>query len=264
MPFARSIPVSVAMLAAATIGGTAFAHPPAPVDERGRAITGKLHLWMHQAKVPLVAGRVQIRRRSCPGHPGLSGCVFSRRPRIVFMRRGVRDPRRLVYHELGHVFDLRVLNRRERAAFKRIMGIRRRGWFRGGLPPAEWFADGYADCALHRQLRRRARRTEYGYSPTTSQHARVCRLIHNAAAPRGTPPQPPQNPPPVVDSKPPPPEESQPGQGDTCNLVDQLLTDCKPGSPQGSPLALREEPFFTEERRTSRGARSRVRPLAFG
>jgi hypothetical protein len=236
MPRASAIRVSVAVLATAAVGGTALAHPPAPVDERGRAITGKLHLWMHQAKVPLVGGRVRFRRRSCPGHPGLSGCVFSRRPSTIFMRRGVKDPRRLLYHELGHMFDLRVLNRRERGIFKRIMGIRRRGWFRGGLPPAEWFADGYAGCAFRRQLRRRARPTAYGYAPTTSQHGRVCRLIHNAAAPRGRPPQPPANPPLVVDSKPPPPQQSQPGQGQTCNLVDQLLTGCKPGSPLGSPL----------------------------
>jgi hypothetical protein len=191
---------------------------------------------MHQAKVPLVGGRVQIRRQSCPGHPSLAACVFSRRPWILYLKPGLKEPRRLVYHELGHVFDLRVLNRRERGIFKRIMGIRLRGWFRGGLPPAEWFADGYAGCALRRQLRRRARPTAYGYSPTTSQHARVCQLIRDAASPQGRPPQPPSNPPPVVDSKPPPPEQSSPGQGETCNLVDQLLTDCKPGSPLGSPL----------------------------
>ena len=45
------------------------AHPPAPVDEDGRAIRGKLHTWLHQANVPLVRGRVRIRRTGCPGHP---------------------------------------------------------------------------------------------------------------------------------------------------------------------------------------------------
>lgn len=49
---------------------------------------------------------------------------------------------RLLYHELGHVFDLLVLNGRERRRFKRIAGIRRDDWFHGGLPPAEWFGDG--------------------------------------------------------------------------------------------------------------------------
>jgi hypothetical protein len=54
-----------AMLAAAA--PPALAHPPAPVDEGGRAITGKLHTWMHQADVPLLRGQVQIRRAECPG-----------------------------------------------------------------------------------------------------------------------------------------------------------------------------------------------------
>jgi hypothetical protein len=236
MSCASAIRLSVVALLTAGVAAPALGHPPAPVTERGGAITGKVHRWMHQAKVPLVGGRVQIRRRSCPGHPSFAGCVFSRRPQTVYLRPGLKEPRRLLYHELGHVFDLRVLNRRERGIVKRVMGIRRQGWFRGGLPPAEWFAEGYAGCALRRQLRRRAGPTAYGYSPTVSQHARICRLIRNAAAPRGRPPEPPNNPPPVVDSKPPPPEESRPGQGQQCNLADQLLTDCKPGSPLGSPL----------------------------
>jgi hypothetical protein len=225
-----------AALAAAVLAGPAVAHPPAPITERGRPIQGKLHRWMHQAKVPLVGGRVQIRRRSCPGHPSFAGCVFSGRPRTLYLRPGLREPRSKLYHELGHVFDLRVLNRRERTIFKRIVGIRRQGWFRGGLPPAEWFADSYASCAVRLRLQRRARPTPYGYSPTRSQHARVCRLIRNAAAPRGRPPQPPKNPPPVVDTKPPPPQERQPDQGQGCSLIDQLLTGCKPGSALGSPL----------------------------
>lgn len=216
------------------VAAPAVAHPPAPVTQRGKAIRGKVHTWIHNAKVPQVRGRVQIRRRSCPGHPTFAGCVFSSRPRTLYLKTGLREPRRLLYHELGHVFDLRVLNRRERGVFKRIAGIGRSGWFRGGLPPAEWFADAYAGCAERRRLSRRAPATPYGYSPTPRQHARACRLIANAAAPRGSPPQPPQNPPPVIEAEPPP--ENQPGQGETCNLVDELLNGCKPGSPLGAPL----------------------------
>lgn len=226
----------LAVYLAAAVAAPAAAHPPAPVDGKGRAIRGSIHAWMHQAKVPLVGGRVRIRHRSCPGNPSLAGCVFSRRPRTLYLRPGLREPRRLLYHELGHVFDLRVLNRRERGAFKRIVGIRRRGWFRGGLPPAEWFADGYAGCAVRQKLRRRARPTPYGYTPTPRQHARVCRLIRRAAAPSGRPPQAPMNPPPVIEVKPPPPQESRPGEGEGCNLVEQLIDGCKPSSPVSSPL----------------------------
>src|SRR5918992_684392 len=142
----------LAMVALGVVVASAQAHPPAPVSEKGRAIRGTVHTWFHQAKVPLFRGRVQIRRRACPGHPRLAGCVFSSRPRTLYLKTRLREPRRLLYHELGHVFDLRVLNRRERGAFKRIVGIRRSGWFRGGLPPAEWFADGYAGCALRPRL----------------------------------------------------------------------------------------------------------------
>jgi hypothetical protein len=216
----------------------ALAHPPAPVDERGRAISGKLHTWMHQAKVPLVRGRVQIRRQSCPGHPELAGCVFTARPRTFYMRPSARDPRTVLYHELGHAFDLRVLNQRERGAFKRIVGIRRRGWFNGALPPAEWFADAYAGCAYRVQLRRPARRTAYGYRPTRRQHARVCLLIRKAAAPKGRRPRRPNNPPPVIEVEPPPPQQSEPESGPECNLVDQLVTGCKPPSPTPPPPPL--------------------------
>jgi hypothetical protein len=228
----RSVLALACLLAVAV---PALAHPPAPVSERGRAVRGKLHSWMHQAKVPLVNGRVQIRRRACPSNPRVAGCVYSGRPRTLYMKRGLNEPRRILYHELGHVFDLRVLNRRERGIFKRIVGIRRRGWFRGGLPPAEWFADGYASCAVRLRLRSRAPATPYGYRPTRGQHARVCRLIVNAAAPRGRPPQPPRNPPPVTEVEPPPENEPSEDEGG-CNLIDQLLTGCNPNSPLTSPL----------------------------
>jgi hypothetical protein len=235
MQRARVIRFAVAALAIA-VAAPAIAHPPAPVTQRGKPIRGTFHTWIHAAKVPLVRGRVQIRRRSCPGYPSFEGCVFSSRPRILYLKRGLSEPRRLLYHELGHVFDLRVLNRRERGVFKRIAGIRRSGWFRGALPPAEWFADAYAGCAVRQRLRSRARPTPYGYSPTPGQHARACRLIRNAAAPRGRPPQAPHNPPPVIEAQPPPENQPSQGEGETCNLIDQLLKDCKPGTPLDGPL----------------------------
>ena len=209
----------------------ASAHPPAPVDGLGHPIRGKVHTWFHQAKVPIVRGRVKVRMSPCPSHPAFVGCIFYARPRTLYIRPSAAGPRLILYHELGHIFDLHVLNGRERRRFKRIIGIHRSGWFGGGLPPSEWFADGYAACAVRLRLRRRGARTPYGYSPTRSQHARVCRLIRAAAKPRGRPPTPPRKPPPVVEVKPPPPEESQPGQGEDCTLVDELLTGCTPPPP---------------------------------
>ena len=225
--------VVLGALAAALIAAPVLAHPPAPVDEHGRPIHGRVHTWMHEAKVPLVRGRVEVTWSECPGHPAFVGCVVFSHPRTVHVSRRAYEPRLVLYHELGHVFDIHVLNGRERRSFKRIMGIHREGWFHSGLSAAEWFADGYAACAVRRRIRRRLRATLYGYAPTARQHARVCRLIVVAAKPRGRPPQRPRNPPAVVDVAPPPPQETQPGPG--CTLIDQLLTGCTPAPPPALP-----------------------------
>lgn len=230
MPMCRRQTLAAAVVvvtAAATLASVAPAHPPAPVDGLGRPIRGQIHEWMHAAKIPLVRGRVVIRRTVCPMGLSFAGCVFPRRPRMIYLNAH-REPRRILYHELGHTFDLLVLNRRERRRFKRIVGIRRHGWFRGALPPAEWFADGYASCAVRPRLRRPVRPTPYGYSPSPRSHARVCALIRAAAKPGGRAPQPPANPPPVIEVKPPPPEQTQPGQPGTCTLFDELTTGCEP------------------------------------
>ena len=229
---------ALALAALLLAAPAALGHPPAPVDEGGRAVTGKLHRWMHQANVPLVRGRVQVRRADCPGHPLLVGCVFTARPRTLYLSSRVRAPRLVLYHELGHVFDIRVLNGRERRAFKRIAGIRARGWYGGALPPAEWFADAYGACAAQRRLWHRSRATSYGYGPTRRQHVRACRLSRRAAAPRGRPPEPAPNPPRVIEVKPPPPEQREPDAGPGCNLVEQLVSGCSPGEPPQPPAPL--------------------------
>jgi hypothetical protein len=203
------------------------------VDEQGRPVRGQLAKWARQAKVPLPSGRIQVRRTLCPMGTTLAGCVLFARPRVLYVKTDLRETRRTFLHELGHVFDLTVLNARERRRFKRIVGVRRSGWFLGGLPPAEWFADGYAACAARLRLRRALTATPYGYAPAARQHARVCRLILAAAKPRGRPPQRPKNAPPVVEVQPPPPQETQPSEG--CTLVDELLSGCQPPPAPPAP-----------------------------
>jgi hypothetical protein len=227
----RRIRLSLAALVVLVVATPALARGPVLVDQHGRLVRGKLHAWVHRAKVPLPSGRIQVRRALCPGNIALAACVYTARPRVVYMRPSVRDARRVFYHELGHVFDLTVLNMRERARFKRIVGIRRSGWFEGALPPAEWFGDGYALCALHKRIGRRPSATPYGYAPSPRAHARVCHLIRVAAKPHGRRPKRPKNPPPVVEVKPPPPEQT--GSGG-CTLVDQLTTGCTPPKPPSS------------------------------
>jgi len=206
----------------------AGAHPPAPVGPKGKPLRGSFHRWLHEARVPLVGGRIQILLGGCPGYPRFAGCVFSARPRRIYLRRGLRDPRTLLYHELGHVFDLRVMNRRDRRAFKRVMRLRGPGWYRGSPSPSEQFADGYALCARRRTVRGAARRSAYGYRPSARQHERVCTLIARAAGPRSRPPQRPKTPPELIETHPPPPppEQRRP-EPHRCDLLETLLSGCR-------------------------------------
>jgi hypothetical protein len=229
----RGLRVTLAVLIAFVVAAPALGRAPRVVDEQGRLVRGKLHGWIQLSKAPLPSGRIQIGRIPCPLSASFAGCVYTRRPRVIYMRPSLQEPRRILYHELGHVFDLTVLNMRERARFKRIVGVRRSGWFRGALPPAEWFGDGYALCAIHLRLHERPRPTPYGYAPSPRAHARVCRLIRSAAKPHGRGPKRPKNPPTVVEVPPPPP--GQTGQGG-CRLVDQLLTGCTPPPPPPPPV----------------------------
>lgn len=72
-------------------------------------------------------------------------------------------------HEVGHVFDTRVLTDADRAAFARIVGR----W------DVEWFADAYSICATTTRPRHWF---GGGYAPKVAQHRRVCALIRHAGA----------------------------------------------------------------------------------
>jgi hypothetical protein len=187
---------------------SAVAHPPALVGRDGRPLRGEMHRWVHQSRAPLPSGRVKIVRIRCPARPKFVACVYSRRPSRIYMRPRVRNPRWVLYHELGHVFDFRVMNQRERRAFRKIMRLRGRRWYVGDDPPAELFAEGYANCAAYGPAGRPRRKSVYGYRPSAAQHRAVCRLLASAAAPRGRRPQPPPKPPKVIETPPAPP----PGQ----------------------------------------------------
>lgn len=230
----RRLVLAVAALAASlAVVASAAAHPPTLLDSRHRPIGGEMHRWLHNAKVPLVGGRIVIVRSACPSRPLFSACVHARRPRRIYIRRDVRNVRKVLFHELGHTFDLLVMNNADRRAFKKALGIQRRGWYGGLIPPGEWFADAYALCAVRKKITRRPGITHYGYRPSSKRHVRACRVIKRAAASRGKPPQEPKNPPPVIDSKPPPkpPEKSKPpppNEPPPCGPLEELLTGCRP------------------------------------
>ena len=207
-------------MAAALVVGWA---PDVPAGERaetkttlvassGRPLPKRWQRWVRRSLMPIVRGRVKVGRRGCPAHPRSVGCVYSDRLSVVYI-----DERRAVlpatlYHELGHLFDWRVLNNRDRRRFKRLLGKSRQGWFSGREKPAEQFAEAYSFCARYRRIRSIRTYTTYGYDPSPAQHRRACQMIVEAARPSGSPPQPAGNSPATInDPQPPPP---QPPEGD--------------------------------------------------
>ncbi len=152
--------------------------------------------------MPVVKGRLKVFLRGCPRRPDLAGCVYTRRRYRIYLRRHLRDKRGVFYHELGHLFDLRVMRRRHRRAYKRIFGLgRRRAWFGGRQPPGEQFAEAYSYCARYRRIRgtRTSSHARYGYRASAAQHQLVCQLIKRAAAKPPRRPDPPDAPPVIVE-----------------------------------------------------------------
>jgi hypothetical protein len=179
----------------------------------GRALPGRWQSYADAALVPTVAGRVTVRLRRCPARPTAAGCVYTSRPRTVFLRPGGRDPRGVLLHELGHVFDLTVMNNRDRGRFRHIMRRTRRAkWWRGSPPLAEQFAEAYSWCARYSRIVSIARYSSYRYRPTSAQHRRICALIRRAATDRRRAKAPADVP--VVTGphpEPPPPPSTAPG-----------------------------------------------------
>jgi hypothetical protein len=194
------------------------------VTARGGPLKGRWQGWADRALVPTVAGRVTVRLLRCPARPTAAGCVYTKRPRTVFLRPGLRDPRGVLLHELGHVFDLKVMNNRDRGAFRKIMGRGRSKWWRGAEPLAEQFAEAYSWCARYARIVSISRYSSYDYRPTGKQHRRICRLVRSAAVDRRAAKRPADVP--VVTRPhppPPPPPSSAPG--------------VVPGDPQRDPGA---------------------------
>ena len=194
------------------------------VTPRGKALRGPWQRYADKALVPTVHGRVRVRVAALPGAPASAGCVYTRRPRTIFVRPGLRDPRGVLLHELGHVFDLTVMNNRDRGAFRRIMRRRAAKWWRGSEPLAEQFAEAYSWCARYATIVSIARYSSYDYRPTARQHKRICKLVRSAAGDRRAAAKPPALPEVTrPHAPPPPPPSSAPGT--------------VPGDPQRDPGA---------------------------
>lgn len=168
------------------------------VTPAGERVRGNWQAWANASRMPTVTGPVTLRLTGCPGLPDAAGCVYTHEPRVVYLRRNLREPRAVLLHELGHVFDLTVMGDRDRASFRRIMRRPGASWWRGKRALAEWFAEAYSWCARHSKIVSIKAYALYSYNPTPAQHRSVCQLIRRAARDR-TPPSPPPAPPPVID-----------------------------------------------------------------
>jgi hypothetical protein len=173
------------------------------VTPGGKHLAGEWQTWANASLVPTVTGKVVIKLTGCPGLPKAAGCVYTKDPRVIYLRRGMTHPRGVMLHELGHVYDLTVMSNADRGGFRRIMRRPHAQWWKGKIPLAEWFAEAYSWCARYSRIESVADYAIYDYDPTPAQHRSTCALIKRAARDK-TPPKPPSAPP-VVTGDPAPP-----------------------------------------------------------
>jgi hypothetical protein len=167
------------------------------VSAGGKRLTGQWQAWANASLVPTVAGQVTIKLTGCPGLPKAAGCVYTKQPRVIYIKKDLTHPRGVMLHELGHVYDLTVLSNRDRGAFRKIMRRPHAQWWKGKVPLAEWFAEAYAWCARYSRIVSVGEYAIYEYDPTPSQHRSTCTLIKRAAR-DDTPPKAPPAPPEVT------------------------------------------------------------------
>ncbi|MDA0179687.1 hypothetical protein OJ997_05225 [Solirubrobacter phytolaccae] len=171
------------------------------VDPSGGPLSGQWQSWATHALVPTVTGQVTLRLTGCPGLPRMAGCVYTRQPRVIYVKPGIKQPRAVLLHELGHVYDLTVFSNTDRGRFRKIMRRPHTRWWSGTRPLAEWFAEAYAWCSRYARIESVKDYAIYEYDPTPAQHRQACSLIKTAARDR-TPPAPPPDAPPVVTGDP--------------------------------------------------------------
>ncbi len=80
------------------------------VGPTGGPLSGQWQSWANRSLVPTVTGSVTLRLTGCPGLPKMAGCVYTQQPRVIYVKPGIRQPRAVMLHELGHVYDLTVFS----------------------------------------------------------------------------------------------------------------------------------------------------------
>jgi hypothetical protein len=135
----------------------------------------------YNIKVPRV-GHVYVTEKfqwPC-GH--VAGCTWEG-TQLVYINPGNTgySKRHVFYHEIGHQYDMRVLDETDRLNLRKVMGYPvswgwwdRLGGGRGAI--GEQFAEAYAWCAMGKWPAPEEP-TGYGYHPTPEQHAATCAVI---------------------------------------------------------------------------------------
>jgi hypothetical protein len=218
------------------------------VTVHGHALPGRWQAWADASRMPTPRAHIVVRRAGCPAAPKYyAGCVYTRHPKTIWIRPGIADPRGVLLHELGHVYDLLVMGPHDRRAFRRIFHDRRtRSWWQSHPPLAEWFAEGYSYCARYARIVSVARYASYDYDPTPREHRELCRLIVRAAVdqhPSAPPPRPPVVTHPDPPPKPPPSEQPGTVPGDPRHdpgptAPEDPLAPLLPGVPPAPPLLI--------------------------
>lgn len=211
------------------------------VTVHGAKLPGRWQEWADASRMPTPKGRIRVRFARCPALPRAAGCVYTRHPRTIWLRLGAGDPRGTILHELGHTFDLLVLSNRDRRKVSRIFHRPRRAWWKGKIPTAEWFAEGYSWCARYARIASLRRYASYRYRPSAAQHRKLCAAIRTAAADRHAA-QPAPSAPPVTRSDPPPPPPPSQAPGTVPGDPDHDPGPTAPEDPDPTPTPVPTAP----------------------
>src|SRR5215212_9297251 len=84
-----SVALGLPVLRAAWAGDPAAVGAVKLVSSSGKRLSGQWQTWANASLVPTVTGQVVIKLTGCPGLPKAAGCVYTRQPRIIYLKPGL-------------------------------------------------------------------------------------------------------------------------------------------------------------------------------
>lgn len=164
------------------------------VNEDGSPVGEPWQAWADSSLAPPPPGVVTFTAGVGPcGNPGCARWDDGADgPGHIWVVPEAKNPRELLLHELGHIYDGRVMNDQARTDWKRAIGDHRAGWMltqtqpNGNTvsvcgPSCEWFAEGYKMCALYGPHITEGVHGVYDYAAGPVRQRRGCRVLRKAA-----------------------------------------------------------------------------------